>query len=219
VLQELLLRNQVELVVIIAPASVCPQWQREMATRFGLGFELYNRAFVQRRRQDRGFGVNPWLTHSRFVLSYQTLRHPEYEAPLHAMLSEGERKTLLIDEAIPRRRRRAADTRVPSDTTRTRVIQQLALRSPPVPVRNAAQRALQQLPGRDAGGDGELGPHGARVGRADGQASDRAARASGHGQCRGVQPGWGAGGDGELGQHGARMGVPGHREVSATGRR
>jgi hypothetical protein len=37
VLQELLLRNQVELVVIIAPASACPKWQREMATRFGLG--------------------------------------------------------------------------------------------------------------------------------------------------------------------------------------
>ena len=127
VLQELLLRNQVELVVIIAPASVCPQWQREMATRFGLGFELYNRAFVQRRRQDRGFGVNPWLTHSRFVISYQTLRRPEYEAPLHAMLAEGERKTLLIlDEAHTAAPASSTRYAVPSDTTR--VIQQLAPR-------------------------------------------------------------------------------------------
>ncbi|MFN0253776.1 MAG: DISARM system SNF2-like helicase DrmD, partial [Kofleriaceae bacterium] len=125
VLQELLLRNQVELVVIIAPASVCPQWQREMATRFGLGFELYNRAFVQRRRQDRGFGVNPWLTHSRFVISYQTLRRPEYEAPLAAMLAEGERKTLLIlDEAHTAAPASSSRYAVPSDTTR--VIQQLA---------------------------------------------------------------------------------------------
>ncbi len=100
VLQELLLRNQIELVLIVAPASVCPQWQREMARRFGLQFELYNRAFVQRRRQDRGFGVNPWCTHSRFVISYQTLRRPEYEGPLHAMLKEEDRRTLLIlDEA------------------------------------------------------------------------------------------------------------------------
>jgi hypothetical protein len=127
VLQELLLRNQVELVVIIAPASVCPQWQREMATRFGLGFELYNRAFVQRRRQDRGFGVNPWLTHARFVISYQTLRRPEYEAPLHAMLAEGERKTLLIlDEAHTAAPASSSRYAVPSDTTR--VIQQLAPR-------------------------------------------------------------------------------------------
>jgi phosphatidylserine/phosphatidylglycerophosphate/cardiolipin synthase-like enzyme len=35
VLQELLLRNQIELVEIIAPASLCPQWEREMAMRFG----------------------------------------------------------------------------------------------------------------------------------------------------------------------------------------
>lgn len=125
VLQELLLRNQVELVLIIAPASVCPQWQREMATRFGLGFELYNRAFVQRRRQDRGFGVNPWLTHSRFIISYQTLRRHEYEAPLHAMLAEGDRKTLLIlDEAHTAAPASSSRYALPSDTTR--VIQQLA---------------------------------------------------------------------------------------------
>lgn len=125
VLQELLLRNQVELVVIIAPASVCLQWQREMATRFGLHFELYNRAFVQRRRQDRGFGVNPWLTHSRFVISYQTLRRPEYEAPLAAMLAERERKTLLIlDEAHTAAPASSSRYAVPSDTTR--VVQQLA---------------------------------------------------------------------------------------------
>ncbi len=94
VMQELRLRNQIDTVLIVAPASVCPQWQREMSTRFGQGFELYNRAFVQRRRQDRGFGVNPWGTHARFVISYQTLRRPEYKEPLHQMLKEGRRRTL-----------------------------------------------------------------------------------------------------------------------------
>jgi hypothetical protein len=88
VMQELLLRNQIDLVLIVAPASVCPQWQREMSTRFGQQFELYHRAFVQRRRQERGFGVNPWVTHARFVISYQTLRRPEYKEPLHQMLKE-----------------------------------------------------------------------------------------------------------------------------------
>jgi superfamily II DNA or RNA helicase len=82
---------------------------------------------VQRRRQDRGFGVNPWLTHARFVISYQTLRRPEYEAPLHAMLAEGERKTLLIlDEAHTAAPASSSRYAVPSDTTR--VIQQLAPR-------------------------------------------------------------------------------------------
>ena len=100
VLQELLLRQQVELVLIVAPASVCLQWQGEMQRRFGLHFEIYNRAFMARRRQDRGFGCNPWTTHNRFIISYQTLRRPEYRDPLLARLGDRARKSLLIlDEA------------------------------------------------------------------------------------------------------------------------
>ena len=100
VLQELLLRQQVELVLIVAPAAVCLQWQGEMQRRFGLHFEIYNRAFMARRRQERGFGCNPWTTHNRFIISYQTLRRPEYRDPLLARLGERARKSLLIlDEA------------------------------------------------------------------------------------------------------------------------
>ncbi|MBP8810165.1 MAG: DISARM system SNF2-like helicase DrmD [Kofleriaceae bacterium] len=125
VMQELLLRNQIDTVLIVAPASVCPQWQREMSTRFGQAFELYNRAFVQRRRQDRGFGVNPWVTHARFVISYQTLRRPEYKEPLHQMLREGRRRTLLIlDEAHTAAPASSSRYAVFSDTTR--VVAELA---------------------------------------------------------------------------------------------
>ncbi|MCA9679872.1 MAG: DEAD/DEAH box helicase, partial [Myxococcales bacterium] len=125
VMQELLLRNQIDTVLVVAPASVCPQWQREMSTRFGQSFELYNRAFVQRRRQDRGFGVNPWVTHARFVISYQTLRRPEYKEPLHQMLKEGRRRTLLIlDEAHSAAPASSSKYAVYSDTTR--VVAELA---------------------------------------------------------------------------------------------
>ncbi|MFO0710815.1 MAG: DISARM system SNF2-like helicase DrmD [Sandaracinus sp.] len=108
VLQELLLRQRVEVVVIVCPPSVALQWRDEMNVRFGLSFEIYNRAFVGRRRQERGFGVNPWSTHSRFIVSYQTLRRPEHRDPLLAHLSafsaspggERARKSMLIlDEA------------------------------------------------------------------------------------------------------------------------
>lgn len=125
VMQELLLRNQIDLVLIVAPASVCPQWQREMSTRFGQQFELYNRAFVQRRRQERGFGVNPWVTHARFVISYQTLRRPEYREPLHQMLKESRRRTLLIlDEAHTAAPSSSSRYAIYSDTTR--VVSELA---------------------------------------------------------------------------------------------
>lgn len=100
VLQELLLRQRVEYVLIVVPPSVALQWQGEMQIRFGLHFEIYNRAFVGRRRQERGFAVNPWSTHTRFIVSYQTLRRPEHRDSLLAHLGERARKSLLIlDEA------------------------------------------------------------------------------------------------------------------------
>ena len=100
VLQELMLRQRVDFVLIVCPASICLQWRDEMERRFGLHFEIYNRAFMARRRQERGFGVNPWMTHNRFVISHQTLRRPEYRDPLLQHLGSRAKKSLLIlDEA------------------------------------------------------------------------------------------------------------------------
>jgi hypothetical protein len=127
VLQELLLRQQVELVLIVAPASVCLQWRDEMQKRFGLAFEIYNRAFMARRRQERGFGVNPWTTHNRFIISYQTLRRPEYRDPLLARLGERARKSLLIlDEAHTAAPATASKYAI--DSRITRVVRDLAPR-------------------------------------------------------------------------------------------
>lgn len=127
VLQELLLRQQVDMVLIVAPASVCLQWRDEMQKRFGLRFEIYNRAFMSRRRQERGFGVNPWTTHNRFIISYQTLRRPEYRDPLLARLGERARKSLLIlDEAHTAAPATASKYAV--DSRITRVIRDLAPR-------------------------------------------------------------------------------------------
>ncbi len=127
VLQELLLRQQVELVVIVAPASVCLQWRDEMQKRFGLHFEIYNRKFMARRRQERGFGVNPWTTHSRFIISYQTLRRPEYIDPLLARLGDRARKSLLIlDEAHTAAP--ASASKYAIDSKVTKVVRDLARR-------------------------------------------------------------------------------------------
>ncbi len=106
VLSELLLRQRVEMALIVCPASVTLQWQREMDQRFGLRFEIYSRDFVLARRRERGFAVNPWDTHTRFIISYPLLRRPEYRDPLLAHLAErSERSTrakkslLILDEA------------------------------------------------------------------------------------------------------------------------
>lgn len=100
VVQELLLRQRLEFVLIACPASVCLQWRDEMQKRFGLHFEIMSRKFIARRRQERGFGVNPWSTHTRFIVSHPILRRPEYRDPLLQHIGERARKSLLIlDEA------------------------------------------------------------------------------------------------------------------------
>lgn len=100
VLQELILRQQAEFVLVACPASICLQWRDEMQRRFGLRFEVMTAKFIAWRRQERGFGVNPWATHNRFIVSHQLLRRPEYREPLLAHLGPRARKSLLIlDEA------------------------------------------------------------------------------------------------------------------------
>lgn len=127
VLQELLLRQQASFVLIVCPASVCLQWQGEMQRRFGLRFEVMTRQFVAYRRQERGFGTNPWSTHNRFIVSHALLRRPEYRDPLLHHLGERARKGLLIlDEAhvaAP-----ASASKYATDTDITRTIRDLAPR-------------------------------------------------------------------------------------------
>lgn len=126
VMQELMLRQRVERVLIVCPASVTLQWRDEMEKRFGLPFEIFNRDFVARRRQERGFQVPVWGTHSRFIVSYQTLRRSENFEPLRNFLDEkGRSKSLLVlDEAhvvAP-----ASSSRYAVDTETTRSIRQIA---------------------------------------------------------------------------------------------
>jgi len=98
--QELLLRQRVEFILIVCPSSVCLQWRDEMQKKFGLHFEVMSRSFIGRRRQERGFGVNPWSTHTRFIVSHPILRRPEYRDPLLQHIGERATKSLLIlDEA------------------------------------------------------------------------------------------------------------------------
>jgi hypothetical protein len=120
VLQELILRQQASFVLVVCPASVCLQWQGEMARRFGLRFEVMTRQFVAWRRQERGFGTNPWSTHNRFIVSHALLRRPEYRDPLLHLLGDRARKSLLIlDEAHAAAPASASKYAVDTDITRT----------------------------------------------------------------------------------------------------
>ncbi|HQP88571.1 MAG TPA: DISARM system SNF2-like helicase DrmD [Thermoanaerobaculia bacterium] len=100
IVRELLMRQRVKKIVVSCPASVVLQWRDELDRRFGLTFAVFDRDFVLARRRERGFGVNPFTTHSRFVLSHSLLRDEAYAGPLRDWLGDFEPGSLLIlDEA------------------------------------------------------------------------------------------------------------------------
>ncbi len=125
VLSELVLRQRVDFALIVCPPSVAVQWKEEMETRFGLRFEIFNRAFMAKSHRERGFAVPPWSTFNRFIVTYQTLRRPEYLEPLRQQLGEHARKSLLIlDEAhtiAP-----ASASKYSIDSRITKVVRELA---------------------------------------------------------------------------------------------
>lgn len=102
IMRELLLRQKVRRMVVACPASVVWQWKNELEARFGLSFAVIDREFVRRCRQERGYGVNFWKTHTAFVISHNLLRDEDYASPLRDWM---ENKTpftgslLVLDEA------------------------------------------------------------------------------------------------------------------------
>jgi superfamily II DNA or RNA helicase len=98
--RELLLRKKAKTIVVATPPSVLEQWKAELEERFGLVFEILDRAYLTRMRRERGFGVNPWRTHSRFLVSHNLLIDPTYTDPMREWLGTLLPGSLLIlDEA------------------------------------------------------------------------------------------------------------------------
>ncbi|TGG91406.1 MAG: helicase [Aphanocapsa feldmannii 277cV] len=126
ILRELLLRQKVHRVVVVAPPSVVLQWQEEMQARFGLDIAVMNRRYVAGIRRDRGWGINPWTTHSRFILSQALLRDEAYAGPLRDWLAmnQGKQSLLILDEA--HNAAPASGRRYAIDSRLTRSIRELA---------------------------------------------------------------------------------------------
>ena len=125
--RELLLRRKANTIVVAAPPSVLEQWKGELEDRFGLVFEILDRAYLSRMRRERGFGVNPWRTHSRFLVSHNLLIEPSYADPLREWLGPMLPGSLLIlDEA--HHAAPASGGRYGIETKFTRAIRDLAAR-------------------------------------------------------------------------------------------
>ncbi len=100
VLRELLLRRRIDFVLVAAPPSMTLQWQDELEAKFGLTFTIVDRDRLAQLRRSRGFGVNPWATGSRFIVSHRLLTDETYTSGLRDLLGEFRPRSLLIlDEA------------------------------------------------------------------------------------------------------------------------
>jgi len=125
--RELLLRKKVKTIVVATPPSVIEQWKAELEERFGLVFVILDRQYLARVRRERGFGVNPWRTHSRFLVSHNLLIDPTYADPMREWLgSMLPGSLLIIDEA--HHAAPATGNRYGIETKFTRAIRDLAWR-------------------------------------------------------------------------------------------
>ena len=100
ILREMLMRQKVRRCVVCCPPSVVRQWKDEMEQRFGLTFMIYDRDYVTARRQERGYGINPFSTHNRFIISQALVRNEAYASALRDWLGVfGGGSMLILDEA------------------------------------------------------------------------------------------------------------------------
>ncbi len=98
--RELLLRKKVQDIVVACPPSMLLQWQDELEDRFGMVFPILDKEYIARVRQERGYAVNPWTTHSRFLVSHRLLIDEDYAGTLRDWLTDFRPGSLLIlDEA------------------------------------------------------------------------------------------------------------------------
>jgi len=127
ILREMLLRQKVKRVVISCPPSVVQQWREEMETRFGLIFQVVDRDFVALKRRERGYSINPWTTHSRFIISHALLRDESYGASLRDWLGDFSGGAMLIlDEA--HNAAPASGSRYAIDSQLTKTVREIAPR-------------------------------------------------------------------------------------------
>jgi superfamily II DNA or RNA helicase len=127
ILRELIMRQKVRRVVVAAPPSVVLQWRDELDHRFGLSFAVVDRDFIAARRRERGYSVNPWETHSRFIISHALLRDEDYAGPLRNWLQKGNNSIgslLILDEA--HNAAPASGAKYAVDSQLTRVVRDVA---------------------------------------------------------------------------------------------
>ncbi|BDI20740.1 hypothetical protein ANSO36C_65420 (plasmid) [Nostoc cf. commune SO-36] len=107
ILRYLLLSKKVKRVLILAPASVQPQWQEELREKFNLHFWSYTSTeFKDPYKRTIPAAANPWNTQDLILASSHLVRRTER---IHQILSAEPWDLVILDEAHHARRKSPQD--------------------------------------------------------------------------------------------------------------
>lgn len=77
ILSELIQRRRIRRVLVICPATLRYQWQKELETKFSLSFDVIDRPQTLNIRKRLGPDANPWRQFPRIITSYHYLRQAD----------------------------------------------------------------------------------------------------------------------------------------------
>lgn len=77
IIAELILQRRIGRILILTPASLRIQWQKELKEKFSLDFALIDRPRTLALRRDLGMDANPWRAHPFAIASYHYLKQPD----------------------------------------------------------------------------------------------------------------------------------------------
>lgn len=90
-IKELILRSDCERAIVVAPGGLVEQWREELATKFDLRFEVFNRQMI-----DDAHGRNVFAEHNRLIVRMDQISRNE---DLMEQLSEVNWDVAVVDEA------------------------------------------------------------------------------------------------------------------------
>ncbi len=77
IIAELILQRRIGRILILTPASLRSQWQKEMKEKFSLDFALIDRGRTMAMKRELGLDANPWRANPLAIASYHYLKQPD----------------------------------------------------------------------------------------------------------------------------------------------
>ena len=96
ILKDLTARRRANRVLIVTPAGIMDQWQKELKGKFGFKFTVFDKDTIHEIRKKIEFGANPWMAVHRVIASMDFIKRRE---GAFRELSSTKWDVVIVDEA------------------------------------------------------------------------------------------------------------------------